>query len=73
MVNKRCLEFVRTTNYKNNCVYEKNETIETAYAKAMDGLDNGVSGMQQLMPESTDMEKWMDYFFFCYLLYRHGK
>jgi len=73
MVHKRCLEFVKTTKFKDNCKYSGNETIETAYGKAMAGLDNGVSGMKQLMPKGTDMEEWMDYFFFCYLLYRHCK
>lgn len=73
MVHKRCLEFVKTTKYKNNCVYAENEDIESAYAKAMEGLDGGVTGVKSLMPEGTDMEQWLDYYFFLYLMYRHCK
>ena len=73
MVHRRCLEFVKTTNFKNNCVYDENENLETAYAKIMKGLDNGTKGMLQLMPKNTDMTQWMEYFTFCYLVYRHCK
>ena len=72
-IQKRCYEFVKVTQFKNNCIYDENETLETAYTKAVAGKDNGVEGMNKLMPTSTDMEKWLDYFFFCYLLYRHCK
>ena len=73
MVQRRCLEFVRITKFKNNCVYEDGETIESAYEKALSGLDNGVLGMQKLMPEGSDIEKWLDFFFFCYLMYGRCK
>ena len=73
MVHKRCAEFVKITKYKNNCVYASDETLSSAYEKAMNGYDNGVIGMKQLMPGCTDMETWLDYYFFCFLLYRHCK
>ena len=58
-----------TTRYKNNVAYSENETIESAYNKAIEGNDAGITGMQQLMPQSTSIRQWMNFLVLCYLLY----
>ena len=73
VIQTRCLEFVKTTRFKCNCDYSDEETVESAFDKAMGGFDNGINGMAKIMPNGTDMKEWLDYFFLCYYLYRHCK
>ena len=69
VIQRRCWEFMTTTRYKNNVAYSENETIESAYNKAIEGNDAGITGMQQLMPQSTSIRQWMNFLVLCYLLY----
>ena len=57
VIQRRCWEFMGTTRYKNDVVYSGDETIESAYEKAVEGHDVGVRGMNQIMPESTRIRR----------------
>ena len=69
VIQRRCWEFMGTTRYKDDIVYSADETIESAYEKAVEGHDAGVRGMNQVMPESTRIRPWMNFLVLCYLLY----